>query len=108
MEENRNIKNDKALALHELFEVTTTRLLDACGASIFKTGGTFLLSKFDAVTVGFAKAIASGATFENTEINSKVNLLLADEAYIGSTVDFVNDTGNLIKRVNAAIRIFEG
>jgi hypothetical protein len=108
MEENRNINADKALVLQKLFEVTTTRLLDACGASIFKTGGTLLLSKFDAVTVGFAKAIASGAIFKNTEINSKVNLLLADEAYIGSTVEFVNDTGNLIKRVNAAIRIFEG
>ena len=107
MEENRNINADRTLVLHQLFEATTTRLLDACGESIFKTGGTFLLSKFDAVTVGFAKAIASGAAFENSEINSKVDLLLADKAYIDSTAEFINDTGNLIKRVNTSIRIFE-
>ncbi len=108
MEEKRNINADKLLVMRKLFESTTSRLFDACGESLFKTGGTLLLSKFDAVTVGFAKAVASGVTFENTEIISKIELLLADEDYMDSTAEFINDKGNVVKRVSAAIKIFEG
>lgn len=108
MEENRNMDYDKILELGQLFEKTTSRLLDACGKSVFKIGGTLLLSKFDAVTVGLAKAIALGRTFENIDINSKIEVLLADEDYIDSSAEFINDTGNVLKRINAAIRIFEG
>ncbi len=108
MEENRNIDDDKLLELRQLFETTSDLLLDACGPSLFKTGGTLLLSKFDAVTVGFARARASGITFERTEIITKVEHLLADKEYIDSTAEFINDTGNVINRINAAIRIFQG
>ncbi|SIS41240.1 DUF262 domain-containing protein [Neptunomonas antarctica] len=108
MEDNRNMEADKILELHQLFERITSLLLNACGESLFRTGGTLLLSKFDAVTVGFAKAIASGSVFENKEINSKIELLLDDQDYVDSTAEFINDTGNVIKRVNAAIRIFKG
>ncbi len=108
MEDNRNMEADKILELHQLFEKITSLLLNACGESLFRTGGTLLLSKFDAVTVGFAKAIASGSVFENKEINSKIELLLDDQDYVDSTAEFINDTGNVIKRVNAAIRIFKG
>lgn len=108
MEINRNMDANKILRIREIFESTTSRLLDACGESLFKTGGTLLLSKFDAITVGFAKAVDSGITFNDSETNAKIELLLADEEYIDSTAEFINDTGNVIKRVSAAIRIFEG
>lgn len=108
MEENRNISAEKKLELKELFEKTTSLLFDAYGTSLFKTGGTFLLSKFDAVTVGLAKALATGSTFENTEIISKVEELLSNEAYKDSTIEFINDTGNVTGRINAAISIFKG
>lgn len=108
MEENRNIDADKLLKMSTLFESTTSRLFEACGESLFKTGGTLLLAKFDAITVGFAKAIALGVTFENIEINAKIETLLANEDFIDSTAEFINDTGNVIKRVKAAIIIFEG
>lgn len=108
MEGNRKINDDKLLEMRNLFESTTALLLDACGTSLFKTGGTFLLSKFDAVTVGFAKAVASGVTFDNSEINAKVEQLLVDQIYKDSTAEFINDTGNVIARINLAIRIFKG
>ncbi|GAC17493.1 DUF262 domain-containing protein [Paraglaciecola arctica] len=107
MEENRNMIADKMLELSELFNKTTTLLLKACGESLFKTSGTLLLSKFDAVTVGFAKVIASGRTFNDTEIRSKIEQLLADTNYISFTNEFINDTGNVIGRVKTAIKIFE-
>lgn len=108
MENNRNMEHSHLIKVRNTFEIIVSRLFNACGASLFKTGGTFLLSKFDAVTVGFAKAIDSGIVFEDSEINSKVDQLLIDDDYIRSTTDFINDTGNVIDRVNASVRIFEG
>jgi hypothetical protein len=108
MEDNRNIGAEKVLELRQLFENTTRLLLDAHGPLLFKIGGTFLLSKFDAVTVGFAKAMIGGVTMNSSEINSKIELLLVDEDYVDSTAEFINDTGNVINRINTAIRIFEG
>ncbi|MEI6896594.1 MAG: DUF262 domain-containing protein [Psychromonas sp.] len=108
MEVNRNMDEGKRSELEQLFERTTSLLLDACGPSLFKTSGTFLLSKFDAVTVGFAKALVAGATFEKEEINSKVQQLLDHEYYKKFTVEFINDTGNVKGRINTAIEIFKG
>ena len=108
MEKNRNLGADKILELGEHFEKTTSLLLGACGESLFKTGGTFLLAKFDAVTVGFAKALDSGVELESSEIKAKVEQLLTDQTYISSTSEFINDTVNVIDRVNTAISIFEG
>ena len=108
MEKNRNVDDATLGEFRELFETTTNRLLEACGDSLFKTGGTLLLSKFDAVTVGFAKTISADVALDVADIRSKIERLLADEDYINSTAEFINDTGNVRKRVKAAIRIFEG
>jgi len=107
MEKNRNINADKISELSTLFKKVTDLLLDACGPSLFKTSGTLLLSKFDAVTVGLAKALAAGITFEKSEISSKVAQLLDNKAYKDSTVEFINDTGNVTGRINASIAIFK-
>ncbi|MBF4359475.1 DUF262 domain-containing protein, partial [Vibrio anguillarum] len=75
----------------------------------FKVGGTLLLSKFDAVTVGFAKALSSGVVFDTDEkINRKIEQLISDPIYLDSTAEFINDTGNVINRINIAINIFKG
>ena len=108
MENNRNMAESRLQEVGDIFETTTSQLLNACGDLLFKTGSTFLLSKFDAVTVGFAKAIASGATFENSEIIEKVEQLLVDKEYIKYTNEFINDTGNVKGRIDTAIKIFEG
>ncbi|AWX99147.1 hypothetical protein A8139_03375 [Marinomonas primoryensis] len=108
MEVNRNISTAQALKLSQIFVKTTELLVTACGDSLFRTGSTFLLSKFDAITVGFSKALDSGITFDSEKINLKIGLLLADEDYLDSTAEFINDTGNVKKRINAAIRIFQG
>lgn len=108
MEVNRNMDGERRAELKELFELATSLLLDACGPSLFKTSSTLLLSKFDAVTVGFAKSLAADVTFEKSQIISKVEQLLENEDYKKSTVEFINDTGNVTGRINAAIKIFKG
>lgn len=104
----RNIDADVLLEMRERFEAVMGLLLSAAGELLFKTGSTFLLSKFDAVTVGLSKAIDLGISFEDTDIKSKIDQLLDDDDYKDSTAEFINDTGNVIKRINTAIRIFTG
>lgn len=107
MEENRNIVESKKLELSRLFRMTMEQLIDDCGDTLFKNSGTFLLSKFDAVTVGLARAIATGKTFSKGEVESKITELLQNEKYKDSTIEFINDTGNVTGRINAAIEIFQ-
>lgn len=107
-EKFRNIDESKLNEMKVEFETITSILVRACGEELFKAGGTFLLSKFDAVTVGLSKAKQSGNFFEDNEIKEKIELLLADKSYQESTAEFINDTGNVIKRINTAIEIFKG
>ncbi len=106
MEKNRNMEDSRLLEMRKLFESIANTLFNSCGSSLFKKRGTFLLSKFDAVTVGFAKAIESGVVFGENDVLNKVEELLADQIYIDSTEEFINDTGNVIGRVKVAINIF--
>ena len=108
MEKNRNAGTDKLREMRELFELTTNTLFEACGTPLFKKGSTFLLSKFDAVTVGLAKAVASKVNFGESDVRDRVNQLLKDSNYSKSTNEFINDTGNVKLRVSTAIRIFAG
>jgi hypothetical protein len=108
MEENRNMDFAKLITMHNLFVSVVDSLFEACDHSLFKNGSTFLLSKFDAVTVGFAKALNSGESIDVKNVAEKVTKLLADPNYIESTLEFINDTDNVTRRVKTAIRIFAG
>lgn len=108
MEEKRNLDTVSLQNLNEVFKITTTRLIEACGESLFKKGGTFLLSKFDAITVGLAKSIDLGVTLNDSDINAKVAQLLDDPIYKKATAEFINDTQNVTNRIDTAIKIFKG
>lgn len=108
MSENRSMESDKLQKLEGLFEQTMERLLAACGSSLFKKGGTLLLSKFDAVTVGFAKAICTDTVFDDEKIRNLIEILMDDPIYKKSTAEFINDTSNVTDRIDIAISIFKG
>ncbi|GKV82893.1 DUF262 domain-containing protein [Pectobacterium versatile] len=107
MEKNRNMAKDKLDELEGLFE-ETTGILSRFDSKIFKKGGTFLLSKFDSIMVGVAKALKNGVDLNEEVLNNHVEKLISDEKYINSTEEFVNDTENVINRINVAIKIFVG
>nr|WP_324257194.1 DUF262 domain-containing protein [Cellvibrio fontiphilus] len=108
MEENRNMDAAKLDKMHELFVSVVNSLFSACGPSLFKNGSTFLLSKFDAITVGFAKYLSSGKTTDLKDIREKVAHLMDDPNYMKSTIEFINDTDNVTRRIKTAIEIFAG
>ncbi|MCR9577314.1 DUF262 domain-containing protein [Vibrio alginolyticus] len=107
MEKNRNVPQEKLRELTSLFEQTTT-LLSSFDSKLFKTGGTFLLSKFDSVMVGVAKALNHGVTLDEETLAKCLEQLVNDEAYKRATDEFINDTENVISRVDIAMKIFMG
>lgn len=107
MEKNRNLPQERLNELKDLFEQTTD-LLKNFDPKLFKTGGTFLLSKFDSVMVGIAKALKAGVSLDRATLAGKLEQLLNDEGYIRATDEFINDTENVISRVSIAIQIFSG
>lgn len=108
MERNRKATDEYLLKMGTLFEKVTRLLLDDVGDQVFRTRSAFLLSKFDAVTVGLSSAIDSGLSFENGAIAAKIQELLADPKYIEATAEFINDTSNVTNRIDAAIKAFKG
>ncbi|MFA0018847.1 DUF262 domain-containing protein [Vibrio splendidus] len=107
MEKNRNIPQESLSDLESLFEQITIILSDF-DSKIFKTGGTFLLSKFDSVMVGVAKALKSGVTLDEDGLAGHLEQLLTDQQYINATDEFINDTENVIGRIDIAMKIFSG
>ncbi|HDM8070177.1 DUF262 domain-containing protein [Vibrio harveyi] len=107
MEKNRNLPQERLNQLESLFDQTVT-LLNNFDAKLFKTGGTFLLSKFDSVMVGVARALNAGVSLDEATLAEKLKQLLSDEQYIRATDEFINDTENVIGRVELAIKIFSG
>lgn len=109
MEKNRNMPQERLDEFESLFEQTTS-LLSHFDPKIFKTeaGGTFLLSKFDSVMVGVAKALKDEKSLDEITLTNNLEQLLSDKIYIRSTDEFINDTGNVIDRINLAIKIFVG
>ncbi|ELL4669442.1 DUF262 domain-containing protein [Vibrio fluvialis] len=107
MEKNRNLSQERLNQLESLF-VQTVTLLNNFDAKLFKTGGTFLLSKFDSVMVGVARALNAGVSLNEATLADKLKQLLSDEQYIRTTDEFINDTENVIGRVELSIKIFSG
>lgn len=108
MEDNRNPKTEQLDSKSEIFLKTTSLILNSCGPAVFKIGGTFLLSKFDAAMVGTAKMLETPGELEPQVVKNNIESLLADETYKRSTAEFINDTGNVKDRVSVAIKIMQG
>ena len=71
-----------------------------------KVVDTFLLTKFDAVFVGAAKAIEGGKSFDLTEFKKCLDELLNDKEYQWSIEEFVNDKNRVEKRIQVSISKF--
>lgn len=106
MEENREITSERSGELKALFNVAILLCLEARGEDAFKRAGTFLLSHFDAVMVGVATAIREDCTLDASVVADRWASLEADEEFQWATLEFVNDTNRVKKRLERAIAIF--
>lgn len=106
MRVNRGISDDSAEKLENLFIECISLICDSIGSTAFKTGGTFLLSRFDAVMVGLAKRVEKNS-ISSDEVKVSFDKLLKNEDYQWATDEFVNDTDRVTKRINISIDCFE-
>ena len=106
MEDNRNVSSEESDVLRKYFEIIVKLTREAYGDEAFKKGNTFLLTKFDAVFVGAAKAIEGGKSFDLIEFKKCVDNLLNDKEYQWSIEEFVNDKNRVDKRIKVSISKF--
>lgn len=105
MEDNRSIGVDFSNKSFEEFEGAINMIADVRGSDAFKQGGTFVLSRFDAMMTGIVKGMRIGKS-GNSWLNSCWNELESDEEYRWSTEEFVNDTNRVKKRLERSSTIF--
>ena len=106
MRDNRTMEAETCNEISELFETACSLIVEAKGASAFKTGGTFLLSRFDAVMNGIAHQLHNRRALTAAEIGVVFDALLEREDYKWATSEFVNDTDRMETRLTAARDVF--
>lgn len=111
MEENRNISDDEKEEMVTKFEKAINLIVQAKGVSFFKRGGTFLLSRFDAILVAVTETQSADPTVTAEVISKQIRQLLEDDSeqgYKWSVEEFVNDTNRVTKRLSRARHFLRG
>jgi len=105
MENNRNIEAAAADGYFAEFDKAVSMVFQSRGAAAFKQGGTFVLSRFDAMMTGIVHGFRVGKDGDQW-LNERWTELEADEGYRWSIEEFVNDTNRVERRLKRAIEIF--
>lgn len=105
MQEHRNITEAESTKLLSNFERAMKLIVAAKGAAFFKRGGTFLLSRFDAIIVAVTEILSKNANVTADALRVQIDQLLNDDSengYRWSVDEFVNDTNRVTARLSRA------
>ena len=105
MENHRNIDQATADTWISEFDKAVSMVFRLKGAAAFKQGGTFVLSRFDAMMTGIVSGFRAGKDGDQWLVE-RWDELEADADYKWSIDEFVNDTNRVSKRLERAIAIF--
>ncbi len=105
MERNRNIEPAVSDKYFAEFSQAVGMVLEVKGPAAFKQGGTFVLSRFDAMMTGIVSGLRAGKSGADW-LKKSWDDLESDEEYRWSVEEFVNDTNRVTKRIERAITIF--
>ncbi len=105
MERNRNIDQARSDIYYDEFRRAASMVLEVKGPAAFKQGGTFVLSRFDAMMTGIVSGLRSGKS-GNDWLKTRWDEVEADKDYMWSIEEFVNDTNRVTKRIERASTIF--
>jgi len=111
MEDNRNITDPKKEELLAKFESAINLIVEAKGSAFFKRGGTFLLSRFDAIMVATTEMLSREQTVTAKVVRDQIDELLNDgspEGYQWSVDEFVNDTNRVTARISRSRHFLRG
>lgn len=107
MNEYRDESQEKLDLFATTFKSLTKTMVEAVGDGALKNKSTFLVSRLDAVAVGFFTATEHGRAFDNLTFRARWDELLLDDDYNWSIEEFVNDKDRMVKRIAAAVQIFD-
>lgn len=105
MEENRDMEADIGETIADEFSKITSSITETLGVDGLKRGSTFVVSRFDAVMIGFCHHLRRYGTLNPDELKKRYAVLEEDEKYIWSVEKFVNDTDRVKTRIRKAIEI---
>ena len=111
METNRNISEEEKEALITNFTSTIKLINEAKGAQFFKRGGTFLISRFDAIMVAVTELLIKDPNVTAAVVRERIDVLLADtgdNSYQWAVEEFVNDTNRVTARLARSRHFMEG
>ena len=105
MEENRGLSEEISVELVESFTTAIELVKAAKGDGFFKNGGTFLLSRFDAIMVAVSEWLAINPEVTADVVSVRIDDLMNDETHEGyqwAIEEFVNDTNRVTARLARA------
>ena len=106
MENNRNLPDAKIEELRTVFLAVVQAIVDSIGREGLRNGTTFVITKFDAVFVGYATYFKKYGTMDAAVLTQRVDQLEADAgdliSYQWSIEEFVNDTERVKTRIRRA------
>ena len=108
MMDNRHMEKDDLQEIEHLFGMATQCVVKCKGEGFFKRGGTFLLSRFDAIVVRLAELCRNGAELDPKKIEPQIDALLDDKDYKWSIEEFVNDKNRVEMRLARAKALITG
>jgi hypothetical protein len=105
MEKNRHIDATDSTKMIDGFCAAADLVVAARGVEAFKQGGTFLLSRFDAMMVGITRGLYAGKAGPEW-VSERWEQLEEDPEYQWTVAEFVNDTNRVTKRLERSVTIF--
>lgn len=108
MKSNRFISEDKSKKVSEQFSKTIKVLRESLGEDAFRSGSTFLLSRFDCVFCAVYKILSENKTVDPQRLKMQFDSLLNDEYYQLAVSEFVNDKDKIDSRFAKAYELIQG
>jgi hypothetical protein len=105
MEKNRGLSEEIRVELIKSFTTAIELVKAAKGDNFFKNGGTFLLSRFDAIMVAVSEWLVINSEVTADVVSARIDDLLNDETHEGyqwAIEEFVNDTNRVTARLTRA------
>jgi hypothetical protein len=109
MEANREMSPDKVQKIRDNFKLVTSAIVNSIGRDGLRNGTNFVLTKLDAVMVGYSEYLKKYSTVDHADLIKRVGELESDTgdltSYQWAVSEFVNDTDRVLTRVRRARQI---
>lgn len=109
MEQNRNMPDDRISEIQTFFKLIFEAIVKSIGRDGLRNGSTFVITKLDAVVVGYMEHLKKHGSLDPDTLRKRVANLEADAgegiSFQWAVAEFVNDTDRVQIRLERARQI---